>query len=34
MAAEQIGDYTGAAALLDSLPAAQWMLGNREYDAD
>ncbi|GBQ94159.1 transposase [Asaia krungthepensis NRIC 0535] len=34
MTAEQIDDYTGAAALLDSLPAAQWILGNRGYDAD
>ncbi|GBQ82605.1 hypothetical protein GCM10007866_22370 [Gluconobacter albidus] len=25
---------TGTAALLDSLPAAQWMLGDRGYDAD
>ncbi|GLQ85409.1 DDE transposase [Gluconobacter sphaericus NBRC 12467] len=34
MTAGQISDYTGAAALLDSLPAAQWMLGDRGYDAD
>ena len=34
MTAEQISDYTGAAALLDSLPAAQWILGDRGYDAD
>ncbi len=34
MTAGQISDYTGASALLDSLPAAQWMLGNRGYDAD
>ncbi|GBR53486.1 transposase [Neokomagataea thailandica NBRC 106555] len=34
MTARQISDYTGAAALLDSLPAAQWMLGDRGYDAD
>ena len=34
MTAGQIGDYTGAAALLDSLPMAQWMLGDRGYDAD
>ncbi|MDR7127021.1 IS5 family transposase, partial [Pseudotabrizicola sp. 4114] len=27
-------DYTGAAALLDSLPAAEWMLADRGYDAD
>ena len=34
MTAGQISDYTGAAALLDDLPAAQWMLGDRGYDAD
>ncbi|GBR47911.1 hypothetical protein GRO01_10610 [Gluconobacter roseus NBRC 3990] len=34
MTAGQISDYTGAAALLDSLPAAQWMLGDRGYGAD
>ncbi|MBF0852429.1 IS5 family transposase [Gluconobacter sp. R75690] len=34
MTAGQISDYTGATALLDSLPAAQWMLGDRGYDAD
>ena len=27
-------DYTGAAALLDDLPKAQWLLGDRGYDAD
>lgn len=32
--AGQISDYTGAAALLDDLPKAQWMLADREYDAD
>ena len=26
--------YTGAAALLGSLPAADWMLADRGYDAD
>lgn len=25
--AGQVSDYTGAAALLDSLPRAQWLLG-------
>jgi transposase len=30
----KVSDYTGAAALLDDLPAAQWMLGDRGYDAD
>ncbi|GBQ51657.1 transposase [Komagataeibacter sucrofermentans DSM 15973] len=34
MTAGQISAHTGAAALLDSLPAAQWMLGDRRYDAD
>ncbi|HEJ4105759.1 TPA: IS5 family transposase [Pseudomonas aeruginosa] len=32
--AGQVSDYTGAAALLDSLPRAQWLLGDRGYDAD
>jgi transposase len=32
--AGQISDYTGAAALLDDLPKAQWMLADRGYDAD
>ncbi len=27
-------DYTDAAALLDDLPKAQWLLGDRGYDAD
>ena len=30
----QVSDYTGAAALLDSLPKAQWLLADRGYDAD
>lgn len=33
-AAGQISDYTGAAALLDDLPKAQWLLADRGYDAD
>lgn len=32
--AGQISDYTGAAALLDDLPKAQWMLADRGYDAE
>ena len=32
--AGQVSDYTGAAALLDDLPKAQWLLGDRGYDAD
>jgi transposase len=34
MTAGQVSDYTGAAALLRSLPTAQWMLADRGYDAD
>ena len=34
MTAGQISDYFGAAALLDDLPKAQWMLADRGYDAD
>jgi len=34
LTAGQISDSAGPAALLDSLPAARWMLGHRRYDAD
>ncbi len=34
MTAGQVGDYTGAAALLHDLPKAQWLLGDRGHDAD
>ena len=34
MTAVGVSDYIGAAALLDSLPMAQWMLADRGYDAD
>src|SRR3546814_13717560 len=34
MTAGPVCDYTGAAALLDDLPKAQWLLGDRGYDAD
>ena len=34
MTAGQISDYTGAAALLERLPRAQWLLAGRGYDAD
>ena len=34
MLARQVSDYTGAAALLDSLPRADWFLADRGYDAD
>lgn len=32
--AGQVSDYTGARALVESLPAADWLLGDRGYDAD
>ena len=32
--AGQVSDYTGARALLSSLPNADWLLGDRGYDAD
>ncbi|MFX0543905.1 IS5 family transposase [Roseovarius sp. S4756] len=34
MSAGQVSDYTGAAALLSCLPKAEWLLGDRGYDAD
>ncbi len=34
MIAGEVSDYTGAAALLSSLPSAQWLLADRGYDAD
>ena len=34
MTAGQVSDYTGARALLSSLPNANWLLGDRGYDAD
>ncbi len=34
MTAGQVSDYTGAAALLDDMPKAQWLLGDSGYDAD
>ncbi len=34
MTAGQVSDYTGARALLNSLPTAKWLLGDRGYDAD
>ena len=34
MTAGQVSDYTGAAALLGSLPAAEWLIADRGYDAD
>jgi hypothetical protein len=32
--AGQVSDYIGARALLNSLPNADWLLGDRGYDAD
>lgn len=34
MTAGQVSDHADAAALLDGLPEAQWLLGDRGYDAD
>jgi transposase len=34
MSAGQVSDYTGAAALLSSMPKADWLLADRGYDAD
>ncbi len=34
MTAGQVSDYIGAAALLGSLPAAEWMIADRGYAAD
>ncbi len=34
MTAGQVSDSTGAAALLDDMPKAQWLPGDRGYDAD
>ena len=32
--AGQVSDYAGAAALMNGLPKAEWLLANRGYDAD
>lgn len=34
MFAGQVSDYTSVAVLLDTLPKAQWLLGDQGYDAD
>ena len=34
MTAGQVSDYTGAGALMSSLPAADWLLGDRCSDAN
>ncbi len=33
MTAGQVSDYVGAAALLRSLPGAEWLIADRGYDA-
>jgi transposase len=33
-AGQRVSDYTGAAALMKSLTAAEWLLADRGYDAD
>jgi transposase len=32
--AGQVSDYTGAAALMNTWPDADWLLADRGYDAD
>ena len=34
MTAGQVSDYTGARAMVSGLPPADWLLGDRGYDAD
>ena len=34
ISAGQVSDYTGARALMSSLPSADWLLGDRGNDAD
>jgi transposase len=34
MTERKVSYYSGAAALLDEVPKAQWLLGDRGYDAD
>ena len=34
MTAGQVSDYSGAAALLGSLPHAEWLLADRGYEAN
>ncbi len=34
MTAGEVRDYTGARALVNNLPAAEWLLDDRGYDAD
>ena len=34
MSAGQVSDYTGARAMMSSLPMAEWLIADRGYDAD
>ncbi len=34
LSAGQVSDYTGARTLVNNLPSADWLLGDRGYDAD
>lgn len=34
MSAGQVSDYTGARAMMSSLPVAEWLIADRGYDAD
>ncbi len=34
ISAGQVSDYTGARVLMNSLPSADWLLGDRGYYAD
>ena len=34
MTAGQVSDYTGARAMVSGLPPADWLWGDRGYDAD
>lgn len=34
MTAGEVSDYIGAAAMLSSLPASDWLIAHRGYDAD
>jgi hypothetical protein len=31
---QRVSEYTGAAALMNGLPEAEWLLADRGYDAD
>jgi transposase len=34
MTAGQVSEYTGAAALMNGFPEAEWLLADRGYDAE